>query len=365
MRKPEKPQPKKQNKKGNFHFLQTSRRSGASHNIQQHSYFTMGVALNMSPRAEAPTQEMGRTKEYLRNILTEATQIVEESTFDVDENDVSESYSSSSSSSSSRSCGPQRAIHFSPDIEYHEIICLEDYTEKELRKCWYSPEEKDKMNRNKDKVVARLEAGKPAKRDMTYQGLHCWTTAGGQALDESIALVVNSVMDEQDRQWAANQDDFERIAEISASVTSHSARAALSTGLSDEMEARLAWEYPGDDISMASEHSDDLDDIDEAPAVSRRNLFSVVPPTLTRRSSKVQQFARMGVTPPPPPAPKKTKESSSKSKSKKSKKSKKSSEKSRRKATLDPPAPLERTHSQDGTDVLIKMRSVSRNMAVL
>ena len=209
------------------------------------------------------------------------------------------------------------------------------------------------MNRNKDKTVARLEAGKPARGDTTYQGLQCWTAQGGKALDESIALVVNSVMDEQDRQWAANVDDFERIAQVSAAATAHSAKAALETGLNDEMEARLAWET--EEIGLFSEHSNEAEDVPVSKS-SRVELFSA-PKGLTRKRSKVQPPFGMGTKTPEESRDLYLKAAPTKNVDNMV------SEKSPRRLTMDPPARVERTASQDATEVLFRMRAVSRNMA--
>jgi hypothetical protein len=303
----------------------------------------MGVAL-MSPLSKTLAEQDNRVRQLLRNVVEEDLK------FDSDENDVPESVSSSSMPPRS-----QRAINFSPTVEYYDVIGLDDYSEKEFRRCWYSSEEKDKMNRNKDKLVARLEAGKPPRGDMTYQGLQCWTNAGGLLLDQSIALVVNSVMDEQDRQWAANKDDFDRLAEISATASAHSAKTALERGLEDEMEARLAWEIEEINLVSVSDHSKEAEDC-RGPAVTRPELFAV-PKGLTRKRSKVQspeaQYVRSSEVAkehePLKSAPKKSVEA-------------RASEKSR-KPLLDPPAPVNRTFSSDASEVLFLMRTVGRNMA--
>ena len=313
----------------------------------------MGVALNMSPLSKTFAEQDRNAVDHnrLRNVFDAPRPLGDDFEFDLDENDVSEA---SSASTTSTPRGPQTTVRFSPIVEYYDIISLNDYAEKELRRCWYSSEEKERMNRNKDKTVARLEAGKPARGDTTYQGLQCWTAQGGKALDESIALVVNSVMDEQDRQWAANVDDFERIAQISAAATAHSAKAALENGLNDEMEARLAWET--EEIGLFSEHSNEAEDFPVLHA-SRAELFTV-PKGLTRKRSKVQPAFGMGTK-----TPEESREMYLKTSSKDMFTPSMGSEKSTKRPSMDPPARVERTPSQDATEVLFRMRAVSRKMA--
>lgn len=265
--------------------------------------------------------------------------------------------------SPSSSSGPQRAVTFAITNKLFEIMSLEDYSEKEIRRCWYSPEEKEKMNHSKDKLVARMEAGKPLKGDMTYRGLECWTTAGGEELDANIARVVDAVMDEQDRQWAENNDDFELIAKVSSVATSGSAELAREIAVQDEKEAKSAWETM-EDMSVTSMHSSNSLDV---PANARKERFCV----LKRRSSSKSK-KRTSETPEENtqvPAvsdddsckSKSSKDKRSKSRDSKHKKSKKDPKKSRR-SSVDPPAPVKRTTSQDASDILLKMLATSRHL---
>jgi hypothetical protein len=155
-----------------------------------------------------------------------------------------------------------RTITFAVAIKRQEIPSHEDYSEKELKKCWYTDADKEKMQLTKDKTVARIEKGKPAKGSVPYRGLECWTTVGGELLDQHISIVVAAVMDEQDAQWDADSDDRARIAAVSQAATGHSQEKAYRVAAEDERAALLAWslhedasQQSGDDDSLVSSSS--------------------------------------------------------------------------------------------------------------
>lgn len=171
---------------------------------------------------------------------------------------ISQNYSGVSLDSTIQSVEEERAftIRFAPRNETYGIESHKDYTEKERNRCWYSSKEKDRMLHKHERVFSRMEQKKPPKRNQTYRGLEAWTTEGAQQLDQVIALSVNAVMDEQDRQWKADMDDFNLIAAKSIEVTADSARRARIVGIEDHQEAlavrRLAWTDSADDASCSS-----------------------------------------------------------------------------------------------------------------
>eukprot|EP00529_Nitzschia_sp_RCC80_P010227 CAMPEP_0113490664 /NCGR_PEP_ID=MMETSP0014_2-20120614/27163_1 /TAXON_ID=2857 /ORGANISM="Nitzschia sp." /LENGTH=759 /DNA_ID=CAMNT_0000384443 /DNA_START=95 /DNA_END=2374 /DNA_ORIENTATION=- /assembly_acc=CAM_ASM_000159 len=143
----------------------------------------------------------------------------------------------------------------------HEVEFIEshkEYNSKERGNCWYSAKDKERMMSRHERVVARMEKKKaPKNDDQSYRGLESWTTEGAQHLDEVIALSVNAVMDEQDRQWKVNVDDFDLIAARATEVTNESGRRARIVGMEDQKEAfavrRLPWlESSSDDASCCS-----------------------------------------------------------------------------------------------------------------
>jgi hypothetical protein len=129
---------------------------------------------------------------------------------------------------------------FAITIKTHLIPCYSIYTETELKQCWYSPEEKDKMAAKRKRVISRMEAGKPESRRRSrsrpYRGLEHWMEAGSDRFTEQFDRIVAAVIDEQDDQWLKGLDDQDRIAANSRSVSAESVEAALHNAHQDAQE---------------------------------------------------------------------------------------------------------------------------------
>lgn len=139
-------------------------------------------------------------------------------------------------------------VRFSEALLRYDILSLDDYTKKELKKCWYTEEDKEKMNKSHNKLVRRYETGKRCKRNMTYRGLECWTDKGAAKLDEAISRTVDAVMDEQDAQWAAGVDNWNRISSLSRAVSKESRNKAREIAEEDRREARFAYETNEEEV---------------------------------------------------------------------------------------------------------------------
>lgn len=138
----------------------------------------------------------------------------------------------------------ERRVRFSDEDAEHSIIHLNDFSESERSACWWSSEERAKSTAERQKIIDRLEMGKPckntARNEMTYRGLECWTTDGGKELNDNIDAVIRAVIDEQDRLWQAGteRDGALLLAAKSRAVTGSSVQRAVEIGQKDEVEAR-------------------------------------------------------------------------------------------------------------------------------
>lgn len=134
-----------------------------------------------------------------------------------------------------------------------EIDSHREYSSKERARCWYSETDKAKMLAKHERVVARLENQRPCKPTQTYRGLESWTVVGATTLDAVISRCVDAVMDEQDRQWRANEDEMERIAAVASEATAGSVERALAVALEDELEAAIVRQHgwQEDDMSVS------------------------------------------------------------------------------------------------------------------
>jgi hypothetical protein len=131
-------------------------------------------------------------------------------------------------------------VEFEDVVKKHAVIGLSEYSSLEHSACWYSKSEKNQMNEEREKIVARLELDRLCKNnpvnEMSYRYLDCWTIAGSKELTASINQVLTAVLDEQDLQWGLGLDDADRIASKSLEVTGTTQDRALKIAQEDERE---------------------------------------------------------------------------------------------------------------------------------
>jgi hypothetical protein len=164
--------------------------------------------------------------------------------------DVEESDSSDIDFGTAINVGTAR---FSITIKTHLIPCYSTYTETELKRCWYSPEEKDKMAAKRDRLISRMQAGKPETRSRPYRGLELSTEEGCDRFTEQVDRIIAGVIDEQDDQWLKGLDDQDRIAAISRSVSAESVEAALHNAHQDAQETIKIHSALSEDTNTCAE----------------------------------------------------------------------------------------------------------------
>jgi len=156
----------------------------------------------------------------------------------------------------------ERKVQFVDDEEnlHHSIISLSEFSDTELDACWYTSEERERSKAECEKVLHRLEQGKPCKKrnEMSYRGLECRTASGCRQFSDDIDSAIAAVMDEQDRQWAHCFDDAGLLAAKSVAVTGRSIQRALEIAQEDEEEARQLYKQHGQDDSGVALFSDGL-----------------------------------------------------------------------------------------------------------
>jgi hypothetical protein len=167
--------------------------------------------------------------------------------------------------------GPSnRCVRFAVTVKEKKVKSHKSYSEKERNSCWYSREEKDKMSSKLDKVVARMDAGKPERRSRPYRGLHGWTEKGSKVPEFHIDRTINAVMDEQDAQWAADADNDFRLATISQNVTADSIERARHLACQDEQEAIKIHDTMFDDVSDLMDDDSTVNSMASLVAMKRR-----------------------------------------------------------------------------------------------
>jgi hypothetical protein len=150
-----------------------------------------------------------------------------------------------------------QTVRFSVMVKIHLISSMFlSSTEKEISRCWYSNKDLKKMNAKRERVVARMEEGKPETKGHPYRGLEASTEEGNARVTGQINQMVNAVLDEQDSQRMSNiRMNEERIAFISKRISAVSVREAQRAAHLDEQDA-TATHFTLPDV-MRSYLSDD------------------------------------------------------------------------------------------------------------
>jgi hypothetical protein len=128
-------------------------------------------------------------------------------------------------------------IRFFSTVAIHSIPSHSTYTKKERNRCWYSEEATDKLVTRRNKVIARMKAGKAATSKQTFRGLEHHTTKDAERVTTQIDRTIQAVIDEQDHQFSIGITDEDRIARIVRQVSHVSVADALQYAKQDEEEA--------------------------------------------------------------------------------------------------------------------------------
>jgi hypothetical protein len=132
------------------------------------------------------------------------------------------------------SLGSFASVRFAVTVKTHLIPHHATYTEKERSRYWYSDHEKEKFGAKRERVITRMEAGKPKTEGRPYRGLEAITEEGDARVTAQIDRLLNAVMDEQEGQWTANITSEERIAFINRRIYAISVEEALRAAQKDE-----------------------------------------------------------------------------------------------------------------------------------
>ena len=129
-------------------------------------------------------------------------------------------------------------VRFASDDEEVDTLHLSDYSEKELRKCWYTGQEKERMELRRLGLLFRLKYGKSEKPNSTFRGLEQLTREGQAKMTAKISACVTAVLDEQDRQWETGIDDWDAIASASRKTSLSCLARALVTAEADRKDSK-------------------------------------------------------------------------------------------------------------------------------
>lgn len=136
---------------------------------------------------------------------------------------------------------PNRKVPLGQSIRFAEKnqVCpthhLDDMTEEEIYSIWYTSKEYSEIKQAYQLTIFMMESGETVTGDdHTSRGLEYRTQEGAWARYENKRDAYNAVLDEQDRQWKVDKDDYEKIRLIYLKHSTKCANAAIVRALQDE-----------------------------------------------------------------------------------------------------------------------------------
>lgn len=130
-----------------------------------------------------------------------------------------------------------KSVSFAEHNEVFEIWHINDFPESMIADIWYDGEEYAEIKGSYQSTIFMMEAGhKLDEQEDTSRGLEYRTQDGAWARYENKRDAYNLVLDEQDRQWKFDKDDWDAISEKYLEVSVKCIRAANERGLQDELD---------------------------------------------------------------------------------------------------------------------------------
>ncbi|CAJ1967658.1 unnamed protein product [Cylindrotheca closterium] len=134
----------------------------------------------------------------------------------------------------------RRKVHFSRHIKtVTHVLSRRDYSNSELRECFYTPDDRYRMESDRRRLVRRVEKKEQNKKQQpsSLRGLECQTREGSIQSEKRVWAVIGSVLKEQDKQLELGDFDCKRIAAASQSNSRESVLVALRAAIGDQRAA--------------------------------------------------------------------------------------------------------------------------------
>ncbi|KAL3940430.1 MAG: hypothetical protein SGBAC_005038 [Bacillariaceae sp.] len=223
-----------------------------------------------------------------------------------------------------------RRVTFASMASKYLIISRGEYSRNEIEETWWTPNQRDIINKTHNRTVDMLEAGLKEKKSAPYRGLEKIAIDGYHKMVQAKNNYVDAVMDEQQRQWSEGDLDldWEIIASLTQHISRRSTQEALMYALYDENEAREAYqtvkvkdlfEMSLSDVSGVSGVDSEMDHLEGSALLDNCDDFlsddEDVDDKLIRQDSSIRITKARGLK-----SPKKSKKKKRKSSSKKKKK---------------------------------------------
>lgn len=130
-----------------------------------------------------------------------------------------------------------KSVAFAEHNEVFEIWHINDFPESMISEIWYDGEEYAEIKGSYQSTIFMMEAGhKLDEVEDTSRGLEYRTQEGAWARYENKRDAYNLVLDEQDKQWKFDKDDWDAISGKYLEVSTKCIKAANERGMQDELD---------------------------------------------------------------------------------------------------------------------------------
>ncbi|CAJ1947089.1 unnamed protein product [Cylindrotheca closterium] len=132
-----------------------------------------------------------------------------------------------------------RKVHFPRNMKtVVSVLSRRDYSNSELRECFYTPDDRHRIECERERLVRRFNK-EPNKKHLhsSLRGLENSTREGSVQSEKRVWAVVDSVLNEQDDQLELREFDCYRIASASQSNSTESTLLALRAAIGDQLAA--------------------------------------------------------------------------------------------------------------------------------
>lgn len=133
-----------------------------------------------------------------------------------------------------------KSVSFAEHNEVFEITHLDEFPASEVAAIWYDANEYANIKKSYQLTIFLMESGEPLTgEEHTSRGLEYRTQEGAWARYENKRDAYNAVLDEQDRQWKVDKDDWDKISSVYLEHSAKCLKAAQDRGKNDENEAAV------------------------------------------------------------------------------------------------------------------------------
>jgi len=137
-----------------------------------------------------------------------------------------------------------RSVSFAPLAQARRTISIKDYTQEEIRNCWYSEEEYNHIRSSCIRIVHMSSAGEKVfqSKRQTLRGLECQLPASYASKMATRQSAMGSVFVMQNESFLNDDGGEETISQVYSTISSSSRLWAHCVGLKDQREAEACYD---------------------------------------------------------------------------------------------------------------------------